>query len=94
MYAVHITPAADRILKKLPDAVQQALTKAAQQLQENPLLGEPLYGRYRHLRSVHLTHEGVSYRIIYQVFTHTESVIIYLADKRENIYKRLVHMGY
>jgi addiction module RelE/StbE family toxin len=94
MYTVHITPAADRILKKLPDTVQQALTKAAQQLQENPLLGEPLYGRYRNLRSVHLTQEGVSYRIIYQVFTNTESVIIYLADKRENIYKRFVHMGY
>jgi mRNA-degrading endonuclease RelE of RelBE toxin-antitoxin system len=94
MYAVYITPAADRILKKLPAPVQQALTTAAQQLHEQPLAGEPLAGRYRHLRSVHLTHEAVAYRIIYQVFPHTETVSIYLADKRENIYKRLIHMGY
>ena len=94
MYAVHITPAADRILKKLPAPVQQALITAAQALKDRPLAGESLSGRYRHLRSLHLTHEGVSYRIIYQVFTTTETVIIYLADKRENIYKRLVHMGY
>ena len=58
------------------------------------MAGEPLQGRYRQLRSIHLTHEGVSYRIIYQVFTNTETVSIYLADKRENIYKRLMHMGY
>jgi mRNA-degrading endonuclease RelE of RelBE toxin-antitoxin system len=34
MYAVYITPAADRILKKLPAPVQQALIEAAQQLKE------------------------------------------------------------
>ena len=94
MYAVYITPAADRILKKLPAPVQKALIEKAQQLKETPLAGEPLSGRYRHLRSLHLTHEAVAYRIIYQVFAQAETVSIYLADKRENIYKRLVHMGY
>ena len=94
LYAVHITPAADRILKKLPEPVQQVLTKFAQQLKDDSFAGEPLYGRYRHLRSVHLTHEAVVYRIMYQVFTHTETVIIYLADKREALYQRLVHRGY
>ena len=94
MYAVYITPAADRILKKLPAPVRKALIQSAQQLKEKPLAGEALTGRYRHLRSLHLTHESVAYRIIYQVFAHTETVSIYLADKRENIYKRLVHMGY
>jgi mRNA-degrading endonuclease RelE of RelBE toxin-antitoxin system len=94
MYAVYITPAADRILKKLPAPVQQALIEAAQQLKETPLAGEPLSVRYRHLRSLHLTHEAVAYRVIYQVFAQAETVSIYLADKRENIYKRLVHMGY
>jgi hypothetical protein len=43
---------------------------------------------------VRLTHEVVAYRIMYQVFTQTETVIIYLADKREDIYKRFVHMEY
>ena len=38
MYAVHITPAADRILKKLPEPVRQALTNAAQQLGVIPAL--------------------------------------------------------
>jgi mRNA-degrading endonuclease RelE of RelBE toxin-antitoxin system len=79
---------------KLPAPVQKALIEAAQQLKETPLAGKPLSGRYRHLRSLHLTHEAVAYRIIYQVFAQAETVSIYLADKRENIYKRLVHMGY
>jgi len=45
MYAVYITPAAHRILKKLPAPMQKALIEAAHQLKEKPLAGEPLSGR-------------------------------------------------
>jgi mRNA-degrading endonuclease RelE of RelBE toxin-antitoxin system len=93
MYAVRFTTTAARILKKLPTDVQRAITDKAQTLTEQPLAGEPLKGRHRQFRSLHLTHNGVAYRIIYQVFEKAETAMVYLADKRENIYKRLEHMG-
>lgn len=55
--------------------------------------GEQLKGKYRFLRSLHISYKGVAYRIIYQVVSQTGTVVIFLADKRENIYRRLEHTG-
>jgi mRNA-degrading endonuclease RelE of RelBE toxin-antitoxin system len=93
MYVVRFTTGAARIVKKLPKEVQQAIFEKAKILAAQPLAGEPLKGRHRQFRSLHLSHNGVAYRIIYQVFEKAETAMVYLADKRENIYKRLEHMG-
>jgi hypothetical protein len=47
---------------------------------------------YRQYRSLHVSHKGTAYRIIYQVVTTANSIIAVLADKRENLYKRLQEM--
>ena len=36
---------------------------------------------------------GVAYRVLYQVVSQTDTIAIFLADKRENIYRRLEYMG-
>ena len=92
MHAVQFTSAAHRIFKKLPKDVQGEIVTKATFLKNDPLQGEQLHGKFRFLRSLHFSYKGVAYRIIYQVFTETETIIIHLADKRENIYKRLEHM--
>jgi addiction module RelE/StbE family toxin len=92
MYTVKFTSAAAKVLKKLDKPVQNELANKAKLLEQTPLLGKPLKGKYRVLRSFHVSYKGIAYRVIYQVVSHAETVIIFLADKRENIYRRLEHM--
>lgn len=92
MYSIQFTSASYGIFKKLPIDVQNEIKRQAGALKENPLAGVPLKGLFRRYRSLHFTYKGVAYRVIYQVFPKISSVIIFLADKRENIYKRLVEI--
>ena len=92
MYSIFFTSQARRIFKKLPPKVQDKLKAEARTLDQNPLAGEPLQGGNRQYRSLHVSFNGVAYRIIYQVLSKANSIVIVLADKRENIYKRLQEM--
>jgi addiction module RelE/StbE family toxin len=92
MYAIFFTNQARRLFKKLPQDVQDKLKTEARTLDQNPLAGEPLQGAYRSYRSLHISIKGVAYRVIYQVLSKANSIVIVLADKRENIYKRLQEM--
>jgi addiction module RelE/StbE family toxin len=92
MYTLVFEPAGFRLFKKLPPQVKAMIRQQAEKLKTEPLTGEPLKGKYRQFRSLHFSHHGVAYRIIYQVFEATQTVYVRLADKRENIYKRLEHM--
>ena len=92
MYSIFFTSQARRVFKKLPSDVQDKLKKEAAALSANPLAGEPLQGRFKSFRSLHESHKGVAYRIVYQILSTKNMIVIVLADKRENIYKRLEEM--
>lgn len=93
MYRVVFSNPATRIVRKLPREIQEVLVTHAGILKTEPMKGEQLKGKYRWLRSLHLSHNGTAYRIIYQVVSKPQIVCVFLADKRENIYRRLEHMG-
>ncbi len=93
MYSLRFNPNALRIFKRLPKDVQQEMIEQAQVLTSNPMQGEQLKGKYRLLRSRHFSYKGIAYRMIYQVVAQADTILVVLADKRENIYKRLEHMG-
>lgn len=59
-----------------------------------PLSGEPLQGSDRAYPSLHVSFQGVPYRIIYQMLTKANSIVRVLVDKRENLYKRLQEMNF
>jgi mRNA-degrading endonuclease RelE of RelBE toxin-antitoxin system len=88
-YTLNIDKPALTLFKKLPTNIQRLLVEKAQVLKTNPYAGAPLQGKYRLLRSLHLTIEGTAYCIIYQVFERSETIVIRLAATRENIYRRL-----
>jgi addiction module RelE/StbE family toxin len=92
MYSIFFTNQARRLFKKLPQDVKDRIKKEASTLDLNPLAGEPLQGAYRSYRSLHVSHNGIAYRIIYQILSKANSIVIVLADKRENLYKRLQEM--
>lgn len=91
-YTLNIDKPALTLFKKLPKQIQCLLIEKAQVLTTNPHAGEPLKGKYRLLRSLHLSLHGTAYRIIYQVFHQSETVVIRLAASRENIYRKLDEM--
>ena len=76
----------------MPQDIQEKIKIEASALSDSPLSGESLRGAYRSYRSLHTSHKGVAYRIIYQVLAKSKMIVIFLADKRENIYKRLEEM--
>ena len=92
MYTLTIASAAERLFRKLPREVKARLIEEAKVLKTEPMKGEPLKGKYRTFRSLHLAFKGTQYRIIYQVFTEAQMVTIRLAAPRENIYKKLEEM--
>jgi mRNA-degrading endonuclease RelE of RelBE toxin-antitoxin system len=91
-YTLNIDKPALALFKKLPKSVQAVLIEKAQVLKTKPTVGAPLKGKYRHLRSLHLTIEGAAYRIIYQIFQKSETIVVRLAATRENIYRKLDEM--
>jgi mRNA-degrading endonuclease RelE of RelBE toxin-antitoxin system len=91
-YTLNIDKPALTIFKKLPTQIQRLLIKKAQVLTTNPHAGEPLKGKCRLLRSLPLSSHSTAYRIIYQVFQQSETVVIRLAATRETIYRKLDEM--
>jgi mRNA-degrading endonuclease RelE of RelBE toxin-antitoxin system len=93
MYTITFEPGAYRLFKKFTPDLREQFKHQAEILKEDPLSGTQLQGRFRHLRSLHFSYKGTTYRIIYTIVTARQEVAIQLADKRENIYKRLEEMG-
>jgi mRNA-degrading endonuclease RelE of RelBE toxin-antitoxin system len=91
-YTLNIDKPGLALFKKLPETIQAALIEKTKVLKSKPFAGEPVKGKYRHLRSLHLTIKGTAYRIIHQVFPKSEAIVVRLAAPRENIYRKLDEM--
>lgn len=76
-------------MKKLPREIQEEIVRHAETLKAAPMSGEQLKGKYRFMRSLHFGYKGTAYRIIYQVVSRAEMVVVFLADKWENICRKL-----
>lgn len=90
---ITITNTGRKIFKKLPKKLREKIYIEAQILKTNPYAGESLQGRFTNLRSLHVSFEGVAYRIIYKIFPASLEIEIQLATSRENIYRKLEEMG-
>jgi len=93
-YTLNIDKLALTLFKKLPPNIQAILIEKAQVLTTNPHAGASLKGKYRMLRSLHLSIEGTAYRMIYQIFQKSETIVVRLAGTRENIYNKLDEMKF
>jgi mRNA-degrading endonuclease RelE of RelBE toxin-antitoxin system len=91
-YTVQISSTAQRLARKLPKDVRRAIVLHAKKLAAKPHAGEKLKGRLSFLYSYHFNHEGVSYRIIYEISQKRRQVFIRLASSRENVYRKLSKM--
>lgn len=85
MYDIEITPEGLRHLNRLPAKVRNAaLETAFGPIAENPQrLGNPLVGELESLRSA----RRGDYRIIYEVFEATQTVLIHRVQHRRDVYR-------
>jgi mRNA-degrading endonuclease RelE of RelBE toxin-antitoxin system len=85
MYDVEITPEGLRHLNRLPDKVRNAaLETVFGPIAENPQrLGRPLVGELEGLRPA----RRGDYRIIYEVFEATMTVLIHRVQHRRDAYR-------
>jgi hypothetical protein len=58
LYRLFTAPAASRVWKKLTKEVRQHLGQELAILESQPLAGEPLKGKFRHLRCVHTRYKN------------------------------------
>ena len=90
MWRVFITPAAERIIKKLPkEAAIFILEEFPSLIKKDVLAGSPLSGPLSQLRSFHFSIAGKPYRIAYETDTKNKKVIIHYAGYRGDLYERL-----
>jgi len=69
----------------LPREVQKSVSKAIDDLRENPLAGLPMSGEFRHLRRLRV---GV-YRVVYAFKAERLVVLVLRIGHRKNIYRDL-----
>ena len=89
-WRVFITPAADRVVKKLPAEARKFVENEFPSLiRQNPLAGFALASPLDWLRSFHFSADGKPYRIAYAIDTKTHKIYIHYADYRGHFYKNL-----
>lgn len=89
-WRVFITPAAERVAKKLPPKVQNFIFYGfPDQVRMDPLIGQQLSGPLDWLRSFHFSMDGQPYRIAYGIEPKIRKVTIHYADYRNHFYERL-----
>ena len=90
MWRVFITPAAERIIKKLPKGVQVFVFEDFPSLvKKNVFIGSSLSEPLSWLRSFHFHISGKLYRVAYEVDVKNKKIIIHYADYRGGFYERL-----
>lgn len=85
-YELHTTTSFERAFKKLPGSVQTFVKDQVFVLETDPLSGQPLKQSFRHLRSLHMKHNNIHYRVVYRVNDVAKVVVLHYVATRENFY--------
>jgi len=78
-------------LKKItPTATQEIVNKIFTKIANNPFIGIPLTGPLKNYSKFVFSFEGVSYRIIYQIYSEQKTIFIIAVGPREKFYEKLI----
>lgn len=90
-YKLEAHNAVRKDLKKIsPQATREIVNKVLPKITENPFIGLPLVGPLKGYFKFVFHFEGVSYRIIYQIYSQQKIVFIVATGPREKFYERLI----
>ena len=88
-YELLISRQTEKAFRKFPAHIRESLIAETMKLAEQPYLGEPLKGRFRLLRSLHINIQRVQYRVVYEVIEAKKHIHVHAVGNRENFYKKL-----
>lgn len=78
-------------LKKItPRAVQEIVNKILPKIADNPFIGNSLTGPLKSYSKFVFYFEGVSYRIIYQIYSEQKIIFIIAIGSRGKFYEKLI----
>jgi len=89
MYRRLVSNSAKRSIKKLPLIVRKALFEETAILENDPYVGEKLFGSLSFLYSFHFSIRGRTYRVVYTVDEERKEITLHLAGLRENFYEKV-----
>lgn len=94
-WTLFLSRTADKCQRKLDKPLRIAIRDALLRLRLDPEgLGERLSQPLTSVFSHHITYKGKEFRIAYQLFPETESVMVLLIGPHENFYRKLKNMLY
>ncbi|GAB4458414.1 MAG: hypothetical protein Fur0044_51530 [Anaerolineae bacterium] len=89
-FEVRFLNAVRRDLRRLDRNVQQIIQeKHLPQILQDPHQASTLRQDLKGLKSYHFSHQGVQYRIVYEIYQDNALVIILFIGSRENLYDQV-----
>jgi addiction module RelE/StbE family toxin len=90
MYRIEISSAARKDIKRLSKTAQLELRDTHfPQIVENPYAAEPLLYDLRGLWAYHFAVRTTQYRIVYEIDTKNQVVLLVMVASREKFYEKL-----
>lgn len=88
-YVLKIQKSVTKDLRKLENELREKVLRELATLEESPFAGERLHGKLSRFYSLHFNHNGVQYRLAYEVDPRKKVVLVLLVGPRENFYQKL-----
>ncbi len=91
IYSIKVPHSVQKDVRKLHRRAQDELAKHLTLLASNPQSGESLHGALGAYWKYAFSLEGIEYRIVYQVLTEEQVIVLVMIGSRENSYQKLRH---
>lgn len=90
MFRIVAQSSVKKDIKNLDRAVQKRIKEEiSPEIEENPYKSYELQYEFKGLRSYHFSHQGVDYRIVYEIYETQKIILIVMIGKREKFYEVL-----
>lgn len=89
MYRLEFDREVVKYIKRANPDLRDKTQEELERLKISPKLGVPLTGVFKGMLSYHFSHQGVAYRIVYEIFPEEGFIGIVAIGTREGVYKKL-----
>jgi addiction module toxin, RelE/StbE family len=90
MYTTRFATAVKRDIHKLDKQLQRIIKdKHLANIEKDPYKAAPLLYEFKGLWSYHFNYKGAQYRVIYEIYSEEQLVLVIMIGSRETLYETL-----